>query len=360
MSVDWDEIRRRRLRRDLAPVRDGLIRWLRTRHPGAVEPTVSPIRRASAGQSGETLLVDAAWRDDDGDHVDALVVRLPPPGDGLFPAYDLAKQVRVQNLLRPRGIPVPAFAVFEPDDGWIDAPFMVMARVPGRALLSRPSFLREGWLHDASPDQQRSLHAAFVDVLADLHRLDLATLDCAFLARPGGPTLAGELAWWDEYLQWASDGEPPIDLAEAMAWCRQHAPTTEPAPSLLWGDVQLVNAVFHDSLRPAALLDWEMAAIAPAEVDLGWFLAVQGLKAAGDGGDLPGFLGHDEIVSRHARRLGRELLDLRWFEAFAIVRAASIRVRGMRLLGAAGGARPLGDDRGMVRFGEIVRDVSSA
>src|SRR5690348_5063280 len=113
MSVDWDEIRRSWLRRDPALLHAGLTRWLRARHADATRLEVAPITRASAGQSGETLLVDVTWSDMRGEHGQALAVRLPPPGDGLFPAYDLERLVSMQNLLRAGGIPVPRFAHVE-------------------------------------------------------------------------------------------------------------------------------------------------------------------------------------------------------------------------------------------------------
>ena len=43
---------------------------------------------------------------------------------------------------------------------------------------------------------------------------------------------------------------------------------------MLWGDVQLANCVFTDDGDVAALLDFELTGTGPAEVDLGWFLAL--------------------------------------------------------------------------------------
>lgn len=360
MSLDWDEFKRRRPGRDLARVGDGLAAWLADRHPERGRVYVGPLSRPASGHSGETILVDVTWTDHGAERAQPLVVRLPPEDQGLFPRHDLAAQARVQQLLGPTAVPVPDSVVFEPDDGWIGVPFMVMARVPGRALLSRPSYLREGWLHDATPADQARLHGAFVDVLAGLHRLDVDQLGGDFLVRPGGPGIGAEVAWWDEYLHWASDGQPPTDLAEAMAWCRRHVPEAEPPWSLLWGDVQFVNAVFDDAFRPAALLDWEMASIGPAELDLGWFLAFHRLKAVRDGGDLIGFPPREQTLERYTRRLGRDLLDLRWFEAFALVRTAAIKVRGRRLLGAPVGPRPVGDDPAMVLLAELITGAGTA
>jgi aminoglycoside phosphotransferase (APT) family kinase protein len=102
------------------------------------------------------------------------------------------------------------------------------------------------------------------------------------------------------------------------------------------GDVQFSNAIFDDAGRPAAILDWEMASIGPAEMDLGWFLGLHRTTVHSHGGDLPGFPSRASIVARHERRLGRSLADLRWFEAFALLRACALFGRVLRLLAARG------------------------
>jgi aminoglycoside phosphotransferase (APT) family kinase protein len=173
-------------------------------------------------------------------------------------------------------------------------------------------------------------------MLAAIHRLDWRALGLGFLARDGHGGLDGELDWWERYLGWASDGAPLPVLADAMAWCRARRPDPEPSPSLLWGDVQLVNAVFADDYRPAAILDWEMASIGPAETDLGWHLVLHRMTADTAGGDLPGFADRDETISVYERALGRAVVDIEWFETFALVRSGAILARIAALLAASG------------------------
>src|SRR5207302_4364857 len=124
---------------------------------------------------------------------------------------------------------------------------------------------------------------------------------------------------------------------DALAWCRANRPTREPPPSLLWGDVQLVNAVFDDRLGTAAVLDWEMASVGPAEIDLGWFLALHRTTVVACGGaDLPGFPSREQIIAGWADRLGRAALDLCWFEVFAMLRSTTLLLRAARLLASRG------------------------
>ena len=79
-----------------------------------------------------------------------------------------------------------------------------------------------------------------------------------------------------------------------------------------------------------------MATIGPAEVDLGWYLVLHRMAVDRCRTDLPGFPGRDATVAAYRSRLGRDLDDLRWYEAFAALRSGAILVRAARLLAAMG------------------------
>jgi aminoglycoside phosphotransferase (APT) family kinase protein len=97
---------------------------------------------------------------------------------------------------------------------------------------------------------------------------------------------------------------------------------------LLWGDVRLGNVVFDpDGLAPKALLDWDMTSVGPAEMDVAWFLALEAVQADLTGMSVPGFGRRDEGVAVVERLVGRELVDLEWYEIFALVRASAVSTR---------------------------------
>ena len=153
--------------------------------------------------------------------------------------------------------------------------------------------------------------------------------------RTGG--LANELEWWERYLGWATDGRPPAALADALAWCRSHRPADEPPSGLLWGDVRLGNVIWDDvALRPRAVLDWDMAIVGPAEMDVAWFLALEQVGADLTGLTVPGFGSHDDAVRRVEGAIGRPLGDLPWYEVFALVRASAVSTRIAVLFERAG------------------------
>jgi len=296
--------------RDLGPLREGLERWLGR--------PVGTLRRAAPGFSCETLVAD-----------DEVVIRLPPQGEGIFPVYDLAQQAAVQNAVAQAGVPVAAPARHEPDPSYLGAAFVAMPFAPGPI----PSDFTAGdpWLIGLPDDGARAeVWGSFLDLLPAIHRVDGTELGL----RSG---LGEELVWWERYLGWATDGTPPPELAEALAWCAEHRPAEEPPAGLLWGDVRLGNVVFDpDRCTPRAVLDWDMATLGPAEMDLAWFLALEAVQADLSGTKVPGFGGRDETAARVEGDLGRALADLDWYEIFALVRASAVSTRIALLFERAG------------------------
>lgn len=298
------------VQRDLGELRVGLERWL-GRPIGSVE-------RPSPGWSCETLVVEGE-----------LVVRLPPVADGIFPAYDLAQQAAVQEAVGAARVPVAGPARYEPDPSFLGAPFVAMpfvsGPIPGEFTAGDP------WLVGLPDDAARTtVWRSFLDALAAIGRSPTDGLGL----RAG---LAAELEWWERYLDWATDGSPPRQLAEALAWCRDHRPAHEPPPSLLWGDVRLGNVVFDAAARaPKAVLDWDMASIGPAEMDVAWFLALEAVQTDLTGMTVPGFGTRGEAVAVLEHSIGRALVDLDWYETFALVRASAISTRIAILFERAG------------------------
>jgi aminoglycoside phosphotransferase (APT) family kinase protein len=281
------------------------------------------------GLSHDTVFCNASGSEAGAPRTRRLVVRIEPAGPPVFPRYDLGAQCRLMRILGERSdVPVPRVLGFEPSPHVLGRPFTVMERVEGRVPSDDPPFLVKGWLHDAAAPQQRRAQASLVEVLARIHRLDWKALGLGFLDRPefGGPGLAQEFGYWRHYLDWISeDGALPV-LEAAFAWCFDHRPADPGPPVLNWGDARIGNAIFGDDFRPAAILDWEMAMLGPAELDLGWFLfihdtALMWMK------DLPGFRDRDGVIALYRRHRGGELRDLRFFEAWAGFRASAIAAR---------------------------------
>ncbi len=328
---------------DTDDLRPGFDRWLARELPGH---RVLSVDRPETGLSARTLFLEVgADGGPAGRLTRSLVARLPPAGEGLFPAYDLAAQGRLQSALADAGIPAVEPWTVEEDPSYVGAPFLLMARVPGRTVRNDRRYLTRGWLAEGTPEEQGRLHASFLDTLAAVHRLDPVDDAGVFAAArrptptgtaPGGPTLARELAWWADYLAWAGEGSAPAVFDEALTWCRDHLPPTEPPASVLWGDAHLGNAVYADDWTVAAVVDFELASVGPAELDLGWFLVLHAMTAERCGGEPPGFPDRAATVDAYRDRLGRDLADLAWYETFAALRSAAVTVRMAHLLARQG------------------------
>jgi aminoglycoside phosphotransferase (APT) family kinase protein len=318
------------INRDTESLSRALVPWLSQLHPDWSELSLE-VDRPQPGMSSETLFVDVSH---DG-RTDSLVVRLPSSGGGLFPDYDLAAQARVQNALAAAGLKVPP-AIYEPSDEVLGAPFVVMDRVSGRTLTTQPHFVRKGWLKESTDEQQATLESAFIDVMATINRIDPSSLELGRLSG-GGPSLESSLAYWQDFCAWATTPELSAPYRAAFTWLAENLPSEVPAPSLLWGDPQLVNLVIGDDYKPVAVLDWEMSTTGPAEIDLMWVVGLHTMSVGMVGGvDLPGFSSREAFIERYAEQLGRPLTDLNWYEVYAVARSGALLTRSAQLAADAG------------------------
>src|SRR5688572_20498153 len=167
---------------------------------------VAPFNAPGAGLSNETLLTTATWNGE----TRRLVLRLAPSGRGIFPAYDLDRQARVMDCLRAHThVPVPEVLWREPDPAPLGRRFYVMAHVDGLIPPNLPGYQFEGWVKEASANEQSRVLDAALDVMARIHRVDPDDAGLAFLDRTeyGTEPIEQELGYWRAYLDWASRGE---------------------------------------------------------------------------------------------------------------------------------------------------------
>jgi aminoglycoside phosphotransferase (APT) family kinase protein len=320
--------------RDLGVLRDGIDGWLAARRPSD-RLRVVQLDRPAVGWSCETVIATVETQTG----TDRVVVRLPPVAEAIFPTYDLAVQAAAQDLAARHGVPTASPVTFEPDPAWLGAPFLAMpfveGHIPGEFVAGDP------WIAGLGRDDQAGVWSAVLAILAAIHAIDWR--DAPFAARLRGASggLAEELAWWDRYLEWSTDGAPDVTLRDALGWCAAHAPVREPSPSLLWGDVRLGNMIFDGATRrPRAVLDWDMVSVGPAEMDLAWLLALESVPAELAGLRVEGFLDHEPSVRRFERQLGRPVGNLAWYEIFALVRSTAILHRIRTLFRATGRDTP--------------------
>jgi aminoglycoside phosphotransferase (APT) family kinase protein len=99
---------------------------------------------------------------------------------------------------------------------------------------------------------------------------------------------------------------------------------------LSWGDSRIGNILYRD-FEPVAVLDWEMAGLAPPEVDLGWLIFLHRFfeDIAADNGlpGLPDLLRRDEVAAAYESMTGYTPQDLDFYTMYAATRHGIIMFR---------------------------------
>jgi aminoglycoside phosphotransferase (APT) family kinase protein len=239
-------------------------------------------------------------------------------------------------------VPMARVHWLETDPSWFGRPFWVMDRVAGDIPTDAPPYAGQGWLHQATPAQQRRAWDAGVDAMASIHRVDLADLALpagTFPALDGAvdDTLADQLDHYAHFLTWAEEGRPHPLARRALDVLRRDRPAPPPeGPCLVWGDARLSNLIYRD-FAVAAVLDWEMSCIGDPLLDVGWWLFSDHALTTGSGCTrLPGFPSRDETARRWSAATGRSAGALDWFELFGGLRFTVIMLRMGKLLADMG------------------------
>lgn len=332
-----DAPRPRTSTRDRGELGQRLSQWLARRLPDAVMGGLEVPE--SNGMSSETVLFEVTWHDDEGDHHRRCAARLTPDPAAapVFPVYDLERQFRAMKLVAEHtSVPVPATLWYEPDAGALGTPFFVMQRVDGLVPPDVMPYPFGSWLSEASPVQQRRLQDAAVGVLAAIHQAELSAGQTAFLElrRPGDNALRRHVADTAAYYEWVvSDGVRSPLIERSFVWLEEHWPDEDPGAGISWGDARIGNMMFRDFV-PVAVLDWEMAATGPPEVDLGWmvylhrFLDDIALQAGLAG--MPGFMRREEVASTYEALTDHSPRDLDFYCLYAALRHAVVMSRVAR------------------------------
>ena len=309
--------------------------------PPGSDPQVATLDMpAGNGMSSETLLLDVSWLED-GTRVDhALAARVAPDPANMpvFPTYDLTSQFRILGTVERLGtVPVPHPYWSEPDKDVIGSPFFVMARVDGVVPPDvMPYNFGGSWVSEAAPEDRARLQHSSVRVLADLHAIEAPEQTFGFLEldRPEPTPLRRHVASQWDYYQWAGDGVIRSPLIErGFAWLEDNWPAEEGPAVLAWGDARIGNMMYRD-FEPVAVLDWEMAALAPREIDLAWFIYLHRFfeDIANKYGlpGMPDFLRRDDVVAAYESMSGHQPRDLDFYFTYAALRYAIVSIRTAR------------------------------
>ncbi|MBF6173890.1 phosphotransferase family protein [Nocardia blacklockiae] len=336
-----DPGQRRRLTtsaRDLDDLTERLTHWLGARLGSDEPPRITGASRPQAGgMSSSSVLFDARWQVGGRPEAGSYVVRMAPE-DGSFPVfenYDLATQYAVMaGVAAHSDVPVPPLCWLETDESVLGAPFFVMRRVDGRIPEDNPPYVFVGWLFDSTPEQRLRLTRNTVDIIARIHAITEPAAKFPMLDGPG-PALRRHVDAQRAWYHWAlaADGYRIPLLERSFDWLEEHWPA-DPGPDVLsWGDARPGNIIYRE-FEPAAVLDWEMAALGPREIDVAWLVFIhrffQDLAVRFDQPGLPDYLRRDDVVSHYEQLTGHPLRDLDWYLVYAALRHGIVMARVKR------------------------------
>ncbi|HVU74516.1 MAG TPA: phosphotransferase family protein [Mycobacteriales bacterium] len=254
------------------------------------------------------------------------VLRRPPTGHVLATAHDMGREWRFISAFHPTPVPVPEPVALCEDATVVGAPFYVMGHVEGTVLND------DSAAAGLSEDARRVLSFDLVEVLADLHAVDIDVAGIGTIG-PREDYLARQLRRWNK--QWEATSEPAG--LQALPVAELHAKLTAAAPpqertAVVHGDYRVGNVITSAAGRVQAVLDWELAALGDPLADVGWMLGGW-LEAGEDGGQtisslspthLPGFATRRAVAQRYADLTGTDVGRIDYYIAFAHWRRAAI------------------------------------
>ncbi len=273
--------------------------------------TFAPV---AGGRSNLTYIVtDAVGR--------RFVLRRPPLGHLLPSAHDMAREFRIISALEPTTVPVATPLGFCDDPLVSDRPFYVMAFVDGLVLRNADD------ARLLTDDAKVRASESIVDVLADLHSLDVDAIGLGSLGRRGGYVERQLRRWHSQFEQSTTYAIPAIGRVHDALLSKL---PEQRVTSVVHGDYRLDNTMVNNDGRVIAVLDWELCTLGDPLADIGLLLVFwpepddphPPLGAAASSAH--GFLGRQALRTRYAQRTGRDLRDLDAYVAFGYWKLACI------------------------------------
>ena len=289
--------------------------WLSSHVDGLVG--LPEVRQFPGGASNLTYLLRYPDRE--------LILRRPPVGRKAATAHDMKREFRVQHQLRPVFPYVPEVLALCQDDAVIGSDFYVMERVEG-IVLRRD--LPPGMSLD--PDRARALALGAIDRLIELHQVDPDAAGLGDLGKGAG-YVERQVRGWSERFRAARTENVP-EFTEVMDWLADHMPG-DVRICVIHNDYRFDNMVLDpETLNVRGILDWEMATLGDALMDLAGVTAYW-IQADDDDvaqlsrkqpTHLPGMPTRKEVVDYYCDRMGLRVADWRFYEVFGAFRLAVI------------------------------------
>jgi aminoglycoside phosphotransferase (APT) family kinase protein len=297
--------------------------WLEGQMAGAADLQVQGVVEPKQGLTSETFLFEAVWQGG----ARALVARIQRPTVCPMLADVFFQHDVMQAIAAHSDVAIPRIDFAEPRGDVLGQPFFLMDRVTGRVPADFPLFHAEGWVVDLPAHHRAQLWWNGIAEMAKLHRLDAAHF--AFIGKDaeGQGSLFYLRNFIGKWLDWAAQGQAFPALETALVYLCDHVPANE-RTGLVWNDARMGNTMFADDLTVAALFDFEVASLGPAEIDLAWWLYCEDLFSEQFGVErLAGIPLAGEAIRGFERLYGRTMPDFDYYLAIAALKHAVLSIR---------------------------------
>ena len=303
--------------------------WLAGEKPEWRDIRVRPLDvTLGAGFSADIFFVDVDYVDPAGPQSQTLVVRRQPMDLEVVFGSSLALQGKMMAALDARGdLPVPPWIGMHLEPDILGLPFLVMGKVEGECAKQKPNYNLEGWLVEMTPAQRRQTFTNAINAFASLATIDWRD-GFEFLAQPenGQSGLDQYVGALEALHKAAGRGRAMPIVDAAMAYVRANMPN-DAGVNVLWGDPTPSNVMFSADGQVNALIDWELAALGPAELDLAWWLYFDDLFGRRFGiTRLEGLPTKDETIAIWEAASGRKARHLDYYDIVAALRMALVAV----------------------------------
>jgi aminoglycoside phosphotransferase (APT) family kinase protein len=313
-----------------AEVQARLRDWLEATVEGWSNVRLRPLEVSlGSGFSAEIFFVEVDFDTPQGPQSRTLVVRRQPTDFEVVLGSSLALQGNMMAALdKLKVTPVPEWVGMELDPSVLEMPFLVMGCVKGQSATQRPNYNSEGWLSDMTPAMRGTSWKSAIEAFAQMSKIDWQRDGFSFLANkdwgaPGLDQYLGHLEAW--YHGCRKDRVMPY-VDTAMAYIRAHQPEGTPV-NVLWGDSTPSNVMFSPEGNVNALIDWELAALGPSELDLAWWLYFDDLFSRRFGvARLEGLPTRDESIAIWEVAAGRKAEHLDYYDVVVALRMALVVV----------------------------------
>lgn len=258
-----------------------------------------------------------------GDH--EMVLRRPPLGNKISKAHDMVREYKVLEALKRAGyVKIPNPIVSCEDETIIGAPFFIMEKVDGLILRNK---IPEG--KNLTPEYFKLLSKNSIDVLLDLHQLDLTQSGLAQMGKPEGYVERQVTGWSKRYFNAKTDELK--EMEKVSEWLYSNLPNSENI-SFIHNDFKYDNLVLTGADTPEirAVLDWEMATVGDPLMDLGTSLAYWAEES--DPPIMKGFnlthpkgnFSREEVINYYASKSPLNLENMLFYYVFGVFKVGVI------------------------------------